>query len=381
MGVMRRALRLGWKPDPNPQKGSPCGPRGKGQADGYARAACLLAGLLVALMVGAPAAVSAAASAPSAPTTDQAGLDGLVAPLHYLLLLPADGDAATRGDATPEPAGAPGRLRVVELVQLRNPGSEPATVAVLPLFSGAAALEPITGFAGVGFEVSPQALRAAVTIPPGATHTFSFSYELALPPLPTSLTRAIVHPTERLLVLLPHDAPWEPLGAGLSEAGIDRFADREVRVYRADSLTPTMEWVLGLRELGAPSPVAGADVPVIDHAVTDHRGLWRLLLVTGAALLAALLIQAVRAGWRGRADSVGVTIPVWFEDATSLSAAERQQAGEALIDAAVRLEEARAAGRLSEAAYREAWRRLVLAYKHLFWRGPVTRDDGEEETA
>lgn len=323
---------------------------------GIKRGLVLLACLIVVMGSGQAGIVTAAAD-----ENEQGGaLDGLAVPSHYILLLPPDDDARV-----------PGTFQVIELIQLRNPSADAVEGAIIPLFAGAYDLELWAGFHDTEVQVSPEAIRATTTIAGGETQTFGVAYKLPTAGIPTALVRAVAHPTERLLVLLPTGSTLEPLAEGLSPAGSDRFAGRDVAVYAVEAVSPVQEWVLGLRDRTGVAGLAG--VPVVDRRSTDGKGAWLLVMsVLGLAAIGAGASSAIN-WWQQRRFPVPGEPPVWSDPFGDDLALDREQIAGELLRTLADLEQARASGKCSESVYRRQRRRLEQAWKRLHLSGQDLR--------
>lgn len=307
--------------------------------------ALLSTGVVVLLV---PAIIAAQNDDPAAPqdvdTSDAIGtLDGLVARFHYILLLLPQ-------DEAPPAAEQQQAVQVVELIGLYNPSDTPVDSAVIPLFAGASQLELWSGFEEATVQASAEAVRARISIAGGHTHSFGISYRLPAKDLPTTLSRAIAHPTERLIILLPRGSQVEPLADGIFAAGTDQFAGREVEAYAVEALSPVMEWLLGLRRVGS-AGIEGLEgqVQVIDRKRTDGQGAWLLVMMA----LAAVVIGGGVSFFFRRAELMATAVTI--SDGTR----------EGIINAAVQLEIARAEGRCPERVYRHRRRQLLLAWQQL----------------
>lgn len=298
--------------------------------------------LLVVLGAGVLSPTAAAASGDE--QGDAAGpLDGLTVPLHTILLLPPAGDPAAD------------TWQVVELIRLYNPQSTAVDTAIIPLFSGASELELWSGFDEITVQVSEGVIQADLVMEPGSSHTFGIAYRLSPRALPTSLVRAIAHPTEQILVLLPQGSIAEPLADSLEYVGADAFGDRDVDVYTVEAVAPVSEWILGIRDKeGSLIDAATAPVPVIDRRYTGGQGAWLLVLVTLALAAGGALVSLFIRWWRQRQFPIPPVTSSWSEDT----------AGQ-LVSAAARLEQAYLQGRISSRTYQYHRRRLVKAWRQL----------------
>lgn len=307
-------------------------------------AAILPAVLVLVVLVAFPAAV-AAQSTESPGGADAAGLEGIAAGTHYVMIVPDTGG-----------------FRVAETMELRNTSAVTVDTLILPLFSGSWDVQPLAGFDGISVNVAAGALEVQRALAPGEAASFTVAYRLMAADLPLALTRAVAYPTDRLVILAPVDAPFTVLAGGAGLEGLGTFSGQEVRIYDAGAVAPVREWVLGLAPVGTP-PWRGADVTVVD-ANRSQQGAWRPV-VLGFALMAlwALGLQAA-AAVRLR----GLRLPrveVWMEAAEALEPAERMRLAEQVAAAAADLERAHRSRRLSESVYRRQKEALLTAWKHL----------------
>lgn len=300
-----------------------------------AAAAAVLPVMLLAEPAAAQTSPSGGAGEPETPR--------IAAGTHYVMIAPADGG-----------------YRVAETIQLRNTSGTAVDDVTLPLFAGAWDVQFLAGFDEAQVSVVPGAVQVQRRLPPGEDAAFTLAYRLTTQDLPLALVRPIAFPTERVVVLVPVDAPFTPAAGGLNLRGVDTISGQDVRVYDAGAVAPVDEWILGLVPVGTP-PWEEARVPVIDHN-RSLQGAWRPVGL-GFALMALWAVgQRLARAVRLR----GVGLPrfeAWMEAADSLAPSERRRLADQVAEAAANLERAR--GRLTDAVYRREREALLAAWKHL----------------
>ncbi|HEX6989909.1 MAG TPA: hypothetical protein VF282_10630 [Bacillota bacterium] len=320
-----------------------------GRSGAWARRASLRVApvlvLLALLGVAAPAGAQGSESPGGMTGPAAGGLDGITAGTHYVMIVPETGG-----------------FRVAETVELRNASGAARDVVVLPLFSGAWDVQLVAGFDGAHVQLVPGAVQLERPLAPGERTAFTVAYRLMAQDLPFSLTRPVVYPTDRLVVLAPVDAPFALLAEGLTLGGVDTFSGRQVRVYDAGAVAPVGEWVLGLAPTGTP-PWQDAGVPVVDHN-RSRQGAWRPV-VLGFGLM-ALWALGLRVAAAVRLRGLGLPrIEAWMEAADTVAPPERRRLAQRVVAAAANLEKAHRNRRLPDSIYRREREALLAAWKHL----------------
>ncbi len=184
-------------------------------------------------------------------------------------------------------------LTLVNVVTVKNEGDAPLTAVELPLAAGYQGLQFPQG--GGDYRVGERSFTDPRPLAPGEERQYVLTYGLGYPRLPNFIERAILHPTQKLTVIVPA-GQFALEAPGLMKMGRRAMGETEVEIY--ENMSPL-----------SPAPRFELKVDKGDRGISPWFWAWVALFAIPALGVAAITLRGRRYRRSGPAGPAGPAGP------------------------------------------------------------------------